>query len=81
MATFIPCRRRSPNCANARSKAMLGGGEERLEKQRQGGKLTARERVEALVDPDSFEETRTVRRASRHVVRHGRERAFRPMAW
>ena len=38
------------------SKAMLGGGEERLEKQHQGGKLTARERVEALVDPDSFEE-------------------------
>jgi methylmalonyl-CoA carboxyltransferase large subunit len=39
------------------SKAMLGGGAERLEKQHQGGKLTARERVEALVDPDSFEET------------------------
>uniref|UniRef100_Q01R47 Carboxyl transferase n=1 Tax=Solibacter usitatus (strain Ellin6076) TaxID=234267 RepID=Q01R47_SOLUE len=39
------------------SKAMLGGGAERLEKQRQGGKLTARERVEALVDPDSFEES------------------------
>jgi methylmalonyl-CoA carboxyltransferase large subunit len=39
------------------SKAMLGGGAERLEKQRQGGKLTARERVEAFVDPDSFEES------------------------
>src|SRR4051794_39954515 len=39
------------------SKAMLGGGEDRLEKQRQGGKLTARERVEALVDPGSFEES------------------------
>jgi methylmalonyl-CoA carboxyltransferase 12S subunit len=39
------------------AEAMLGGGEERLEKQRQGGKLTARERVDALVDPDSFEET------------------------
>ena len=39
------------------SEAMLGGGEDRLEKQRQGGKLTARERVDALVDPDSFEET------------------------
>jgi methylmalonyl-CoA carboxyltransferase large subunit len=38
-------------------KAKLGGGEDRLEKQHQGGKLTARERVEALVDPDSFEET------------------------
>jgi methylmalonyl-CoA carboxyltransferase large subunit len=39
------------------AKALLGGGEARLEKQRQGGKLTARERVDALVDPDSFEET------------------------
>jgi methylmalonyl-CoA carboxyltransferase large subunit len=39
------------------SNAMLGGGEDRLEKQRQGGKLTARERVDVLVDPDSFEES------------------------
>ncbi len=39
------------------NKAMLGGGEDRLEKQRRGGKLTARERVEALVDPDSFDES------------------------
>ena len=39
------------------SKAKLGGGEERLEKQHKGGKLTARERVEALVDAGSFEET------------------------
>ena len=39
------------------SEAMLGGGEERLEKQHKGGKLTARERVEALVDAGSFEET------------------------
>jgi methylmalonyl-CoA carboxyltransferase large subunit len=39
------------------SEEMLGGGEERLEKQHQGGKLTARERVDALVDPESFEET------------------------
>ena len=35
----------------------LGGGAERLAKQHQAGKLTARERIEALVDPDSFEET------------------------
>ena len=39
------------------SEAMLGGGEDRLEKQHQGGKLSARERIEALVDADSFEET------------------------
>lgn len=39
------------------SEAVLGGGAERLEKQHQGGKLTARERIEALVDAGSFEES------------------------
>jgi len=33
-----------------------GGGEERLEKQRRQGKLTARERIERLVDAGSFQE-------------------------
>jgi methylmalonyl-CoA carboxyltransferase large subunit len=33
-----------------------GGGAERLAKQREEGKLTARERIAALVDPGSFEE-------------------------
>src|SRR5947209_17830289 len=33
-----------------------GGGADRLAKQREQGKLTAHERVDALVDPDSFEE-------------------------
>ena len=37
-------------------KLQAGGGEERIEKQHKAGKLTARERVAALVDPDSFEE-------------------------
>jgi propionyl-CoA carboxylase beta chain len=37
-------------------RALLGGGEERLKKQREAGKLTARERVELLFDPGSFEE-------------------------
>jgi len=36
--------------------AREGGGEERIEKQHAAGKLTARERVEALLDPGSFEE-------------------------
>jgi methylmalonyl-CoA carboxyltransferase large subunit len=39
------------------AEAMLGGGEARLEKQRKGGKLTARERVDTLVDPGSFDES------------------------
>jgi methylmalonyl-CoA carboxyltransferase large subunit len=40
-----------------REQAMLGGGADKLEKQRHAGKLTARERVDALVDADSFEES------------------------
>jgi propionyl-CoA carboxylase beta chain len=38
-------------------RAELGGGEERLQRQRAAGKLTARERINLLFDPDSFEET------------------------
>jgi len=36
--------------------ARLGGGEERVAKQHEAGKLTARERIEALLDPGSFQE-------------------------
>jgi propionyl-CoA carboxylase beta chain len=37
-------------------RAELGGGEERLRKQHELGKLTARERMERLFDPGTFEE-------------------------
>ena len=37
-------------------RAELGGGPERAEKQHAAGKMTARERVEFLLDEDSFEE-------------------------
>lgn len=39
-----------------RERLYLGGGAERLAKQHEQGKLTARERVDALVDRNSFEE-------------------------
>ncbi len=39
-----------------RKLAALGGGEERIEKQHKKGKLTARERIELLLDKGSFEE-------------------------
>ena len=38
------------------AEARKGGGEERIQKQHEAGKLTARERVEALLDPGSFQE-------------------------
>src|ERR1051325_10441847 len=39
-----------------RAAARLGGGQRRIEAQHAKGKLTARERIDALLDPDSFEE-------------------------
>ena len=39
-----------------RKDARLGGGEKRVEAQHQKGKLTARERLEVLLDRNSFEE-------------------------
>ena len=36
--------------------ARLGGGEKRIAAQHARGKLTARERLEVLLDPGSFEE-------------------------
>ncbi|MFH1943560.1 MAG: acyl-CoA carboxylase subunit beta [bacterium] len=39
-----------------REKSKQGGGKERIENQHKAGKLTARERVELLLDPNSFQE-------------------------
>ncbi len=43
-----------------RARARLGGGEARIEAQHKRGKLTARERLEVLLDPGSFEEYDTL---------------------
>ncbi|MDO4245475.1 MAG: acyl-CoA carboxylase subunit beta [Deinococcus sp.] len=50
-----------------RAKVEAGGGPERQKKQREGGKLTARERIEKLLDPGSFLESST-------FVEHGGNR-------
>src|SRR5947199_8660405 len=42
--------------ADLERRAELGGGAERLEKQHAAGKLTARERIDLLFDPGTFEE-------------------------
>src|SRR5882762_4150915 len=39
-----------------RAKARLGGGEKRIAAQHGKGKLTARERIDLLLDADTFEE-------------------------
>lgn len=40
-----------------KEQAKLGGGQDKIDAQHKKGKLTARERIELLVDPNSFEET------------------------
>ncbi|MCH7879434.1 MAG: methylmalonyl-CoA carboxyltransferase, partial [candidate division Zixibacteria bacterium] len=42
--------------SQAREAARLGGGQKRIDTQHDKGKLTARERIELLVDANSFEE-------------------------
>jgi propionyl-CoA carboxylase beta chain len=42
--------------ADLERRAELGGGEERTRRQHEAGKLTARERIELLFDPGTFEE-------------------------
>lgn len=39
-----------------RKSARLGGGQDKIDVQHEKGKLTARERLDVLLDPDSFEE-------------------------
>ena len=46
----------------SREAVEAGGGEAKLERQRAKGKLTARERIESLVDPDTFQETGAFRK-------------------
>jgi propionyl-CoA carboxylase beta chain len=42
--------------ADLERRAELGGGEERIRRQHEAGKLTARERIDLLFDPGTFEE-------------------------
>ncbi len=46
----------SKNLEERRAKAALGGGQLKIDKQHQQGKLTARERIEVLLDPGTFVE-------------------------
>jgi propionyl-CoA carboxylase beta chain len=56
-ATEASIRERKVEILNKKNaEALLGGGEKRIEAQHKKGKLTARERVDLLLDPGSFEE-------------------------
>ena len=59
-----------------RAQARLGGGEKRIAKQHAQGKLTARERLSKLLDPDSFEEIGSL--ATHHIHEFGMEKKKYP---
>ena len=50
------CARWSRSCHERRERARLGGGEEKIARQHEAGKLTARERIDLLVDSGTFTE-------------------------
>jgi methylmalonyl-CoA carboxyltransferase 12S subunit len=56
MATTTRMQEKIDDLRARREKVMQGGGPDKLDKHRKQGKLTARERVDALVDPESFVE-------------------------
>jgi propionyl-CoA carboxylase beta chain len=59
-----------------RAEARLGGGQKRIEQQHARGKLTARERIELLLDPGSFQEVGTFVRHHVHDFGLHRERPY-----
>lgn len=56
MVTTSKMQEKIDDLRSRRKHILEGGGVEKLEKHRQSGKLTARERVDAMVDPNSFQE-------------------------
>ena len=66
--------------AAKRAELELGGGKERIERQHASGKLTARERIERLVDRGSFEEIGLFAGTGRRISAWLR-RNCRPTAW
>ncbi len=56
IATKPPPSEQMTRLDDLNAKALLGGGVDRIKKQHEAGKLTARERIDLLLDPGSFVE-------------------------
>jgi len=61
-----PLERRIDDLRDLKDQARLAGGKEAIGRQHERGKLTARERIEKLVDPGSFVETDMLMRHRSH---------------
>ena len=71
-----PTTRSSPTCASCARQAIHSASEEAVEKQHAKGKLTARERIEKLLDPGSFEELDTFVRHRTHEFEMEKSRPY-----
>ncbi len=56
MTQPLTSREKLQNMQELKAKAVEGGGAKRIEAQHNRGKLTARERIDLLLDPESFDE-------------------------
>ncbi len=56
MSTYESMEEKIQRLRELKAQALQGGGPERIERQHKAGKLTARERMELLLDPGSFRE-------------------------
>ena len=56
MSTYESMEEKIQRLRELKAQALQGGGPERIERQHKAGKLTARERLELLLDPGSFRE-------------------------
>jgi methylmalonyl-CoA carboxyltransferase large subunit len=52
-----PMQKKVDELNQRQARIKLGGGADRIDKQHKAGKMSARERIDALVDADSFEES------------------------
>ena len=55
-ARLLMLRPLADDLAERRARARLGGGEEKIARQHEAGKLTARERIALLIDDGTFTE-------------------------
>ena len=76
MAKTKDMKTRVADLLEKRITTRAGGGQKRVDKQHAQGKLTARERIEALIDPDSFQEIGLFRR--NRTVNFGMDTADMP---
>ncbi len=56
LTTYSIAMKKNEKLIELRNEARLGGGQKRIDSQHSKGKLTARERIDLLLDEDSFEE-------------------------